>query len=888
MTAANWRQRQNELLQLRPVGNKSQWNVGAQQPNIASLQSATFNAIQYQGPGAGGFTAVNAGGAHKPFVDRTQMHRTKDYDTTVAPLLSGEMVSKQIKDLLEDMNEVTAKRRKKGKGKKASEEISAEEENELADAFGKTTLEDGDKAKEEVKDEDGVDPFAEEEEEEDEGEEVEEPDFVEGLDVRLLPHQVEGLDWLLNCESGKRRGGILADDMGLGKTIQSIALILSHPHPKYALTDSAHVDGHKKLPKDMSRATLIVAPLGLIKQWESELKSKTTSLPVDIRVEVHHGTNRTKEARKLARADVVITTYPLVASEEKNGGPLMEVNWWRIILDEAHTIKNSTAKGSQACFNLKGRYRWCLTGTPIQNNLGELQSLFRFLKIKPFDDLPTWKDQIEKPMKNGKQDLAMERLRAVLSKVLLRRTKKVLVKKEQEKKAAGEEGGNAMLNLPERIVKSVVCEFAPGERAFYDKLQEKTAKKLAQLRDGEKLTHYTGALVLLLRLRQACNHPQLLVGKVTKDAEALEAVKPQSVDPNAPAITDGEFDELSNMLGGLKVEQTKTCDICLAELSPADGKAGKERCPDCIQDLAILEKAKRKEKEERRASKGKTTKKPIRVSAAKRFADPEDSDEADESFVSGVSEDPTLLELSDDSLDSDVEDSLHFPSSKITQLLKILKHEIANEHKVIVFSQFTSMLDLIEPFLRSARISYSRYDGSMRNDLREASLARLKAPCTSSTSVDVLLCSLKCGAVGLNLTAASRVVLLEPFWNPAIEEQAIDRVHRFGQTRDVIVYKFSVRGTVEERVLELQERKRELIQAAMAEGKLSAMSKLGSKELLRLFERTEAEVRAPALMSGNAVYGLGPGSKGFGGPPVRQNLPPGSRVIDEYRTARDW
>lgn len=170
------------------------------------------------------------------------------------------------------------------------------------------------------------------------------------------------------------------------------------------------------------------------------------------------------------------------------------------------------------------------------------------------------------------------------------------------------------------------------------------------------------------------------------------------------------------------------------------------------------------------------------------------------------------------------------PSTKIRQLLQILEKETP-EHKVIVFSQFTSMLDLIEPFLKRADYNFCRYDGSMRNDHREASLARLR----NDKRTRVLLCSLKCGSLGLNLTAASRVVIMEPFWNPFVEEQAIDRVHRLNQTVDVTVYRLSIHNSVEERIQELQEAKRKLANAALEGGK--AIGKLSMKDILALFRR---------------------------------------------------
>jgi SNF2 family DNA or RNA helicase len=173
------------------------------------------------------------------------------------------------------------------------------------------------------------------------------------------------------------------------------------------------------------------------------------------------------------------------------------------------------------------------------------------------------------------------------------------------------------------------------------------------------------------------------------------------------------------------------------------------------------------------------------------------------------------------------------PSTKIRRVLRIL-HAEGPKHKTIVFSQFTTMLDLIEPHLKSSNLRFARYDGSMRPDEREASLHSLR----HDPKCRILLCSLKCGSLGLNLTAASRVVIIEPFWNPFVEEQAIDRVHRLNQTVDVKVYRLTVRATVEERILELQERKRELAKAAIEGGK--AVGKLSMQDIISLF-RHDAE-----------------------------------------------
>lgn len=187
-----------------------------------------------------------------------------------------------------------------------------------------------------------------------------------------------------------------------------------------------------------------------------------------------------------------------------------------------------------------------------------------------------------------------------------------------------------------------------------------------------------------------------------------------------------------------------------------------------------------------------------------------------------------------DSSDSDYAASASLvTSTKIRHLLRLLRHD-SSTHKYIVFSFFTSMLDLIEPFMVRSGIKYTRYDGKMKNDAREASLGRLR----DDKNCRVLLCSLRAGSLGLNLTSASRVVILEPFWNPFVEEQAIDRVHRLNQTEDVVVHKLTIKNTVEARIVELQERKRELANATI-EGKQMA-GKLTLQDMLKLF-RHDAE-----------------------------------------------
>jgi len=700
--------------------------------------------------------------------------------------------------------------------------------------------------------------------------------------------------------------------MGLGKTIQSISLMLINPRPpKNSVVD----DDKKALSSRVDKGTLVVGPLALIKQWEAEIKNRVDDSH-KMKVCVHHGPQRTKRFEDLRKYDVVITTYQILVSEhssssKREDGPqfgCFGIHWYRVILDEAHTIKNRNAKATKACYALRAEYRWCLTGTPMQNNLDELQSLIKFLRIKPYNDLKTWKTQITEPMRAGRGNIAMKRLNFYLKAFMKRRTKDVLKQEGALNPGGKPTKGGALSNgfkITERKVEAVSAEFTPEERSFYSRLEQRTDRNIDAMMSGAKM-NYASALVMLLRLRQACNHPQLVGGSIAQDRDALTTGQSQATQSTRkPKVADREIDDMADLLGGLSV-QTKQCDMCQTELTEEEAKSGALRCIECNEDLAGQKKSKQSSSNGKK-HRSRVKSKPVMpapripknrkvvlddsdeeedsgewlVSEGKRNgsslgkaggSDDENAEGGGDSIGSSDSEtgDESSLQtlgshqrkvISLDSTDDESHDdakasedsttqsedesvSTSSPkrpspttSAKISHLLRLLHAESAS-HKFIVFSQFTSMLNLIEPFLARDSLRFTRYDGSMRNDHREASLERLR----HDPKIRILLCSLKCGSLGLNLTAASRVVILEPFWNPFVEEQAIDRVHRLNQTRDVVVYKLTVADTVEARILELQEKKRALAEAAI-EGKQAA-GKFSMKDILKLFRR-DAEHEHP-------------------------------------------
>lgn len=686
---------------------------------------------------------------------------------------------------------------------------------------------------------------------------------VDGLNVQLLPHQVQGVEWMRGRELGPvkkgtvPKGGLLADDMGLGKTLQTISLILLNQKP-----DKESEQWEKRL-ENTERTTLVVAPLALIKQWEQEIKDKVGKAR-GIKVLVHHGPQRTKNASDLLKYDVVITTYQILVSDQTASAGAEKgketgcfgLRWWRIVLDEAHTIKNRTAKSTKACYEIRSEYRWCLSGTPMQNNLDELQSLVRFLRIRPYDDLRQWREHIDKPMKNGKGHVALSRLHALLSCFMKRRTKDVLKEEgalvpggKAAMKAAKEddEPAKPAFKTTERKVVTVSTELSAAERHFYDRLEQRTDVRVQNMMK-EKLS-YASAFTMLLRLRQVCNHPKLVEGKLEKDKDAMTTDSSQS-----QKAQDTDIDAMADLFSGMGIE-AKKCGVCSLELTKEESDKGRDKCDDCLKDMAAFESSKGSKKDKKQSK--------AKIRQRNRNAIIDSDDEDDESDSDGDSlasisdlmakqsiadntptkrrrrKDRTLDDSDDDSeSDSEADVSkvlLHgsqvLASAKIREMNRIL-HEEAAEHKFIIFSQFTSMLDLVEPFLRKEGFKYTRYDGGMRNDAREESLRQLR----ENKSVRVLLCSLKCGSLGLNLTAATRVIIIEPFWNPFVEEQAIDRVHRLTQTVDVVVYKLTAANTVEARIIDLQEKKRALAEQALEPGAKKNALKLGLSELIDLFK----------------------------------------------------
>ena len=395
--------------------------------------------------------------------------------------------------------------------------------------------------------------------------------------LKLFPHQRQGLAWLIWRESQHPCGGILADDMGLGKTLTLISLILkSRELGMNGKENQERVEGWKdKAKKEFFRSdgTLVVCPASLVGHWEQEVKKRLK--PGTLKVLVYHGANRQQTARSLSRFDLVITTYGTLSSEvksamtkeEKGTGKLedlkaanldedaknvhfLNVGWERVILDEAHQVRNPRSLAAQAVCKLRAAKRWAVTGTPIQNKELDLYSLIRFLRVDPFDEYKVWKQWVE-----NKTSLGQSRMNTLVDNLLLRRSKSQI----------SNVTGKAIVELPEKLTVEHPIKLKMEEQKVYDRVfsfsqqaminylkthvenddnvdsyirqreqRDSSAKHSFQYNpnqvirgsnDLNKKVHASDILVLLLRLRQICCHPGLIKSMIDSESKKNDGLE---------------------------------------------------------------------------------------------------------------------------------------------------------------------------------------------------------------------------------------------------------------------------------------------------------------------------------------------------------------------------
>lgn len=465
----------------------------------------------------------------------------------------------------------------------------------------------------------------------------------QGLNASLRQYQQQGLNWLQFLREYEFNG-ILADDMGLGKTVQALA--------------------HLQLEKEAGRLTkpcLILAPTSLMGNWLREAARFTPGL----KALVLHGPQRHDDFKKIKKYDLIITTYPLLVRDEK---VLLKQKYHYLVLDEAQVIKNPKAKAAQAVRNIKAQHRLCLTGTPMENHLGELWSLFDFLMPGFLLSEKNFKQTFRTPIEKNADDTRRQQLASRIKPFMLRRTKDIVAEE-----------------LPQKteIVQTVILE--NKQAALYESIRLSMEKKVRDAIEKKGLagSHIT-ILDALLKLRQVCCDPKLL----------------------------------------------------------------------------SLEKA------------------------------------------SKVKE-----------------------SAKLDLLMSMVPEMVEEGRKILIFSQFTKMLGLIEEQLKIAGINYTKLTGQTRK--RDEAIQAF-----NEGEAEVFLISLKAGGVGLNLTAADTVIHYDPWWNPAVENQATDRAYRIGQDKPVFVYKLITENTLEEKILDMQARKQALADGIY--GKQQAQEKISAQDLQAL------------------------------------------------------
>ena len=477
------------------------------------------------------------------------------------------------------------------------------------------------------------------------GSRVKQATLTTGLNATLRPYQQEGLDWLQHlvaCDVG----GVLADDMGLGKTLQTIA----------------HVST-EKLSGRMTTPSLILMPTSLIGNWQREFKK----FAPHVKLLVLHGSKREARRKELPDADVVLTTYPLLLRDLEH---FRELDFHLLILDEAQAIKNPRSQVNKAVGALSARHRLCLSGTPVENNLEELWSLFDFLMPGFLGDASRFRTAFRHPIEREGNMQKLEALRNAIAPFILRRMKETVAK-----------------DLPPKTELVRPVELGGDQRELYESIR---AAAHSEVRSAIKKKGIPGSAIAILdalmKLRQVCCDPRLVT----------------------------------------KVNSAKS--------------------------------------------------------------------------VQG--------------------------SAKYDLFFELLTTQLEQGRRVLVFSQFTRMLDLLSQGLKERNIGFLALTGASQD--RQKLVDEFEGG-----KADVFLISLKAGGTGLNLTSADTVIHYDPWWNAAAQSQATDRAYRIGQTRPVFVYNLIVAGSVEERMLRLQQKKTQLASTLLGSG--GAPSRLTEGDLEDLF-----------------------------------------------------
>jgi SNF2 family DNA or RNA helicase len=636
-------------------------------------------------------------------------------------------------------------------------------------------------------------------------------------------------------------GGILADMMGLGKTLSILSLVvqtLDNDAQEWAQQSPGICEnerdlcptkkGKAALPKieathlvQNCKTTLLVSPLSTIANWEEQIKQHIK--PGTIKYYIYHGANRVKDIKKLAEYDLVITTYGSVASEfnyrskKKHGTyPLEEINWFRIVLDEAHMIREQSTQQSKAICRLAANRRWAVTGTPVQNRLEDLGALMTFLRIRPFDEKGGFAQHIMAPFKMCDPEI-LPKLRLLVDSITLRRLKD-------------------RIDLPPRRDQLVRLDFSSEERTIYE-IFAKNASDRVKVIVGQREKSlggksYVHILQSILRLRLICAHGRDLLGE--EDLKVMEGLSKDSAidldsdeEEDRPGLTCKQAYDMYNLMKETNADLCLTCgrkigpnDVVDSDGEPKDEIIGHITpcyhiiCTTCID---------RYKTQMEEIARGQTEIScPICQQHIKLSYFP--------LRQGGVEDEEDSRKISKDNAkhgkDLGNYSGPHTKTKALINDLLINQQEselMPNEPpiKSVVFSGWTAHLDLIQLALSENGIKYTRLDGKMSRTARGAALDAFR----DDSSIIVILVSITAGGLGLNLTTANKVYVMEPQYNPAAEAQAVDRVHRLGQKREVETVRYIMKDSFEEKMLELQDKKKKLASLSMDNEGRSRMDK---------------------------------------------------------------
>ena len=621
-------------------------------------------------------------------------------------------------------------------------------------------------------------------------------------------------------------GGILADMMGLGKTLSILSLIVgSLPQARlWEQQPCPEADGDKALARN-SRTTLLVSPLSTVANWEDQITNHLK--PGTLKYYVYHGGNRLSDIHKLAEYDIVITTYSIVSSEFMGRGkksdlnPLLQTNFFRIVLDEAHMIREQSTRQSQAICALSAQRRWAVTGTPVQNRLDDLGALIKFLRIQPFCEKGGFAQFIMAPFKNADPEI-LPKLRLLVDSITLRRLKD-------------------RIDLPGRQDHVVRLPFNEDEQVLYDWFSKDSQNRLRIIAGEHRKAlggkSYAHILRAIMRLRLICAHGRELLSeddlKITEGFSQDNAINIDDEEAEADVSTLNQK-QAYEMLMLNKETGSDECAKCRKEIEISESEMTINGQDDIIGYMLPCYRMLCKDCRE--------VHRPVSDQSST------DNDRFQCPFCQGTHR-TSFFELTKDGIEAAEEaramarenprqakimGRYSGPHTKVKALLEALQQSREESKtlpsgeqpiKSVVFSGWTANLDLIQIALEDSGIKYVRLDGRMSRKNRNASLDAFR----DDPTVCIILISITAGGLGLNLTSGSKVYVMEPQFNPAAEQQAVDRIHRLGQKREVFTYRFIMENSFEEKMLELQRKKQSLADLSMNRGKLDKAEALKQK-----------------------------------------------------------